>query len=102
MFIQNFKPIGTPSGKTIVMSPGFLESGRNDVEQAQLLNKAGHEVVVLDHQWAGLSSGNNHGGIDRGRGVATDTTGREDTPPRPNRPSCGAATPCYPEGCCGR
>ena len=72
VFIQTFEPIGTPSGKTIVMSPGFLESGRNYVEQAQLLNKAGLEVVVLDHQWAGLSSGNNHGGIDRGFGIARD------------------------------
>jgi len=72
VFTQTFKAIGTPSGKTIVMTPGFLESGRNYVEQAQLLNKAGHDVVVLDHQWAGLSSGGNQGGIDRGFGIARD------------------------------
>jgi alpha-beta hydrolase superfamily lysophospholipase len=71
VFVQTWKPIGPPSGKTIVLSPGFLESGRNYAEQAQLLNRAGHEVVVLDHQWAGLSSGKK-GGIDRGFGIARD------------------------------
>lgn len=72
LFVQRFAPQGSQhSGKTIVVSPGFLETGRNYLEQADLLTKAGHTVVVLDHQWAGLSSGD-RGGIDRGFGIARD------------------------------
>lgn len=81
VFTQTWKPPAgvTPSGKTVVISPGFLESGRNYVEQIQLLNKQGHEVVVMDHQWAGLSGnptkgdgGGAKGHIDRGFGIARD------------------------------
>lgn len=76
VFTQTWKPLGPPSGHTIVVSPGFLETGRNYVEQIQLLNQQGHEVIVLDHQWAGLSSSaagkGANGGIDRGFGVARD------------------------------
>jgi pimeloyl-ACP methyl ester carboxylesterase len=71
LFVQRYAPIGTPTGKLIVLSPGFLESGRNYVEQANLLNRQGHDVVVLDHQWAGLSTGK-RGGIDSGHGIARD------------------------------
>ncbi len=71
LFVQRFAPQGKPSGQTFVLSPGFLETGRNHLEQAQLLTKRGHAVVVLDHQWAGLSQGD-RGGIDRGFGVARD------------------------------
>lgn len=76
VFTQTWKPSGTPSGQTIVVSPGFLETGRNYVEQIQLLNARGHEVIALDHQWAGLSSSSEgrgaSGGIDRGFGIARD------------------------------
>ena len=71
VFVQRFAPQGAPTGKTVVVSPGFLETGRNYLEQAALLTKEGHEVVVMDHQWAGLSSGPK-GGIDRGFGIARD------------------------------
>lgn len=71
VFVQRYAPQGTPSGKTIVVSPGFFEDGRHHTEQAMLLSSAGHAVVVLDHQWAGLSSTSN-GGIDRGFGIARD------------------------------
>ncbi len=71
VFVQRFAPQGTPSGKTIVVSPGFFEDGRHHTEQAMLLSAKGHAVVVLDHQWAGLSSTSN-GGIDRGFGIARD------------------------------
>jgi alpha-beta hydrolase superfamily lysophospholipase len=76
LFVQRFAPQGPPdgrgaSGKTIVVSPGFLETGRNYHEQADLLTRQGHAVVVLDHQWAGLSEGDK-GGIDRGFGIARD------------------------------
>ncbi len=75
VFVQRFAPNppkGTPaSGQTFVISPGFLETGRNYQEQADLLTKQGHAVVVMDHQWAGLSEGK-AGGIDRGFGIARD------------------------------
>lgn len=75
VFVQRFAPNpppGTaPSGQTFVISPGFLETGRNYHEQADLLTKQGHAVVVMDHQWAGLSQGK-PGGIDRGFGIARD------------------------------
>jgi alpha-beta hydrolase superfamily lysophospholipase len=81
VFTQTWKPSEgvKPSGKTVVISPGFLESGRNYTEQIQLLNKQGHEVVVMDHQWAGLTgdptkgdNGGAKGHIDRGFGIARD------------------------------
>ncbi|MFZ5471435.1 MAG: alpha/beta hydrolase [Myxococcota bacterium] len=71
VFWQRWKPIGPFSGKVVVLSPGFLQTGRNFYEQIQLLNRAGHEVVVMDHQWAGHGSGKK-GGIDRGFGIARD------------------------------
>jgi pimeloyl-ACP methyl ester carboxylesterase len=71
IFTQTWAPIGEPSGKTIVISPGFLETGRNYVEQIEMVNKLGHKVVVMDHQWAGLSEGKK-GGIDRGFGITRD------------------------------
>ena len=76
LFVQRWKPVGKPSGKVFVISPGFLETGRNYYEQAQLLNAEGHDVVILDHQWAGYTADVRHGvkkgGIDRGFGIARD------------------------------
>ena len=54
-----------------MVSPGFQETGRNFYEQIQLLNNEGHDVVVMDHQWAGYTSGKK-GALDRGFGVARD------------------------------
>ena len=71
LFWQRWAPLGEPSGKLVVISPGFQETGRNFLEQVQLLNAQGHDVVVMDHQWAGYSRGN-PGGLDRGFGVARD------------------------------
>ena len=71
LFVQRFAPQGAPSGQTFVLSPGFLETGRNHLEQAELLSQQGHAVVVVDQQWAGLSEGA-RGGIDRGFGIARD------------------------------
>ena len=63
---------GTPrKDTTIVLAPGFLESGRNYYEQADLLNKQGYDIVIMDQQWAGMSTGKK-GGIDRGFGIARD------------------------------
>lgn len=71
LFFQKFAPIGDPSGKVVVVSPGFQETGRTFYEQIEAMNKAGHEVIVMDHQWAGQSDGSK-GGIDSGFGVARD------------------------------
>lgn len=71
LFYQRFSPTAEPSGKLVLVSPGFQETGRHFYEQIQLMNAAGHDVVVMDHQWAGQSEGE-AGGIDRGYGVARD------------------------------
>ena len=71
VFTQKWRATGAPKNETVVISPGFLETGRNYTEQIQLLNAKGYDVVVMDHQWAGLSSGKK-GGIDRGFGIARD------------------------------
>lgn len=71
IFYQRFRPVGEPSGKVVVVSPGFQETGRNFYEQIAELNKQGHDVMVMDHQWAGQSGGK-AGGLDRGFGVARD------------------------------
>lgn len=72
VFWQRFKPVGEPSGKLVVMFPGFLQTGRNFYEQVQLLNKQGHDVIVMDQQWAGQTKGGKDGGVDRGYGITRD------------------------------
>jgi hypothetical protein len=77
IFVQRWRPIGKPSGKVFVIAPGFLETGRNYYEQAQILNQQGHEVVIMDQQWAGYTADAKRGapvkgGIDRGFGIARD------------------------------
>ncbi len=71
IFWQRWKPTATPSGRLVVISPGFQETGRNFYDQIRLLNAQGDEVIVMDHQWAGYSDGS-AGGLDRGYGVARD------------------------------
>lgn len=72
IFWQRFKPVGEPSGKLVVMFPGFLQTGRNFYEQVALLNQDGHDVMVMDQQWAGQTKGGKSGGVDRGFGIARD------------------------------
>ena len=74
VFTQRFAPReGVPaSGKVIVISPGFQETGRNFLEQIDQLNRQGHTVVTLDHQWAGHSLGSELGTLDRLYGAARD------------------------------
>jgi alpha-beta hydrolase superfamily lysophospholipase len=72
IFWQRFKPIGEPSGKVIMIAPGFLQTGRNFNEQILLLNKQGHDVIVMDQQWAGQTKGGKEGGVDRGYGITRD------------------------------
>lgn len=72
VFWQRFKPVGEPSGKLVVMFPGFLQTSRNFHEQVALLNKQGHDVMVMDQQWAGQTKGGKAGGVDRGFGITRD------------------------------
>ena len=75
IFVQRWRPIGTPSGKMVVVGPGFPQTGRSYYEQIQLLNKQGHEVVVFDQQWSGYTAGPEgvkKGGIDSAEGIARD------------------------------
>jgi alpha-beta hydrolase superfamily lysophospholipase len=64
-------PAAKPTGKVYVISPGYTETGRNFYRQIDKLTREGHEVIVMDHQWAGYSEGK-PGAIDRGFGVTRD------------------------------
>jgi pimeloyl-ACP methyl ester carboxylesterase len=71
LFWQHWAPVGKPSGLSVLVLPGFLQSGRSFYEQVDLLTRQGHDVYVMDQQWAGNSSGK-AGGIDRGFGITRD------------------------------
>ncbi len=71
IFWQRWRPTAPPSGKVVVVAPGYQQTGRNFLEQVQLLNRAGHDVLVMDQQWAGHSDGK-PGAIDRGFGITRD------------------------------
>lgn len=71
VFTQLWSAKGPPSGRVVVLSPGFQETWRDFVEVIDELNAKGHDVVVMDHQW-GSEVGSARGGIDRGFGVARD------------------------------
>jgi hypothetical protein len=76
IFYQRFRPRGRASGKVFVVSPGFQETGRNFYDQIDELCKLGHEVIAMDHTWAGyttdLDGRRNPGGFERGFAVARD------------------------------
>ena len=82
VFWQRFRPLPPsqsglqPSNKVLLMAPGFGETGRNFYEQIALLNRLGHEVVVIDQQWAGqtrnVDGTATPGILDRGFGAARD------------------------------
>lgn len=73
IFWQAFPPPAgvKPSHKTVVLPPGFKETTHHFLEQVKRLNAQGHEVVLMDQQWAGLSEGDK-GGMDSLFGVARD------------------------------
>lgn len=71
VFTQLWAAKGVPSGEVVVLSPGFQETWRDFVEVIDKLNEAGHDVLVMDHQWASEVDGRD-GGLDRGFGVARD------------------------------
>lgn len=72
IFWQRFKPLSSPNGKVVLISPGFQETGRNFYEQINKLNKEGYDVITMDHQWAGYTKGGQAGGLDRGFGASRD------------------------------
>ncbi|MBI4822036.1 MAG: alpha/beta fold hydrolase [Deltaproteobacteria bacterium] len=69
VFTQHFLPEGKPTGDVVVMSPGFLETGRAFHDQISELTQHGVHVVTLDHQWAGHTQGK-RGGISNGESIA--------------------------------
>lgn len=71
LFVQRWRPTSTPNGNVVVIAPGYMQSGRDFHEQANLLNQRGYDVLVMDQQWAGYSEGE-AGKIDRGFGIARD------------------------------
>ena len=82
VFWQRFRPVTVgpkavrPSGVVILMVPGLAETGRHFLDQIYACNRLGHDVVVMDPQWAGQTrsvDGNpTPGEFDRGFGVARD------------------------------
>ncbi|MBI2375794.1 MAG: alpha/beta fold hydrolase [Deltaproteobacteria bacterium] len=69
VFTQHFLPEGAPTGDVVVMSPGFLETGRAFLDEVTELTKKGVHVVCMDHQWAGHTQGKK-GGIASGESIA--------------------------------
>lgn len=73
VFTQLWEAKGVPSGRVVVLSPGFQETWRNFVDVIQDLNAAGHDVLVMEHQWASEAKNSGKaGGLDRGFGAARD------------------------------
>lgn len=78
VFYQRWRPTPSiePTGVVAVISPGYQETGRNFHEQIDLLTRGGHEVIGIDHQWAGYTytpgASSRPGFVDRGFGVARD------------------------------
>jgi len=64
-------PNDSPRGKIIVLSPVYMETVRHFYAEVDALSRAGNDVLVMDHQWAGFSDGR-RGVVDRGFGVARD------------------------------
>ena len=71
IFYQRFRPTASPLRRMLVVSPPFGITGRNYFMAASRLNELGYDVLLMDHQWAGQTSGT-QGRLDRGFGVARD------------------------------
>lgn len=70
VFTQRFAP--TPekaTGKVLVLSPGFQETGRSFEKQISEMLDRGYDVVAMDHQWSGHSDGE-AGSFDSAEGLA--------------------------------
>jgi hypothetical protein len=76
LLTQYWAPIGKDTGVVGAFSPGYENSGRIDIEQANLANAQGVGMFLLDSQWTYTAQGAHHmGGIDSGQGCARDSLG---------------------------
>ena len=97
IFVQHWHPVGHPSGRTVVVTPGYQETGRCFSELAAELTNRGHHVFVLDNQAAG-QTGKGNGSIDSGFGLARDIAavarcvGRDQKLSLVGNSICGGAT----------
>jgi len=71
LFWQRFKPLGSPNGRVIVVSPRYGLTGRDYYDLVNVMNGEGYDVFTMDHQWAGLSEGV-EGTLDSGYSIARD------------------------------
>ena len=78
VFYRRYRAQGEPSGRVVVASPGYQETGRNFDTQVPILVRQGDEVLTIDHQWAGYTArpkgvgAANPGGFDGAFSVARD------------------------------
>jgi hypothetical protein len=73
LFFQVSLPKGRRAERVALLSPGYMQDGRNWYGMAKWLNDRGYAVVLMDHQWQGLTQGHTAPGkMDRDFGVARD------------------------------
>ncbi|MEM1007757.1 MAG: hypothetical protein AAGJ35_02015, partial [Myxococcota bacterium] len=72
LLMQRFRPIGEPSGRVVLISPGYHEEPSHLYALTDELNKAGHDVVLTTQQWTDLERGESDGRFDRGFGISRD------------------------------
>jgi hypothetical protein len=76
IFTQRWKATNSVDAKVIgAVFPGYLDDGRIFLQQVQLANQAGADMVTMDAQWTGYTTGGHEGGVDSGQGIARDTYG---------------------------
>ena len=76
IFTQRWKATNNVDAKVIgAVFPGYLDDGRIFLQQVQLANQAGADMVTMDAQWTGYTTGGHAGGVDSGQGIARDTYG---------------------------
>lgn len=73
VFYQRFHPTTEPAGVILMVSPGFIESGRNFLEQLRPVLDKGVDVITFDQQWVGQSTGGDPGGFDSGFSLMRDS-----------------------------
>ena len=74
VFWQRFKTTRKPTGKLVMIAPSVGETGRSYYAHALALNEMGHDVILVDQQWGGSTSGSPRGldyGFDAARDVAS-------------------------------
>ncbi len=54
IFYRTLSPLAKPSGKVVILPPGYSETGSNMLKQAEELRKDGHFVVCPDMKFDGF------------------------------------------------